>query len=127
MVELDGKSDSYFIDVGNYLSIYDYNAAKLRDRNLPKVYNDVDANFWQWESEARRQKFDQLRIGADKANNNSMFVIGAILANHLVSAIDAIWEAHKINQYTNSHLNLDVKFGDGNFQPNVNVGLTARF
>jgi hypothetical protein len=126
-VDLDGKSESYFIDVGNYNSIYDYNEAKLRDRNLPDYYRDVDTFFWQWQNESKRQKFDQLRIASDTANNRSMFVVGAILANHLVSAIDAVWSAHKANQVSQSKINLDVQFGDGYIQPTVNIGLTARF
>lgn len=126
-VELDGKSDSYFIDVGNYNSIYDYNDAKLRDRNLPDYYRDVDTFYWQWQSQENRQKFDQLRISSDTANNRSMFVIGAILANHVLSAIDAVWSAHKVNKISQSKINLDVQFGDGYIQPTVNVGLTARF
>lgn len=125
-VELEGKSDSYFIDVGNYSSIYEYNAAKLRQRNLPEYYRDEQAYFWQWQSEAHRQKFDQLRIASDKANNRSMFVIGAILANHVLSAIDAVWSAHKASQQQPA-IGMDVRVGDGWYQPMVNVGLTARF
>jgi hypothetical protein len=86
-VDLDGKSDSYFVDVGNYDSIHDYNAAKLRQRNLADYYRDIEANFWQWESQQQREKFDQLRISADRADNQSLFVIGAIFANHILSAL----------------------------------------
>ncbi|NOY58110.1 MAG: hypothetical protein GXO75_04120 [Calditrichaeota bacterium] len=126
-VDLHGKSDSYFIDVGNYNSIYEYNAAKLRDRNLNKYYRDVDTFYWQWESKIRRDKFDQLRISSDLAHNRSMFVIGAILANHVFSAIDAVWSAHRFEKAREASLNWDVKFGDGLIQPNVNVSLTAKF
>ncbi len=126
-VDLHGKSDSYFIDVGNYNSIYDYNAAKLRDRNLNKYYRDVDAFYWQWEDRAHRDKFDQLRISSDLAHNRSMFVIGAILANHVLSAIDAVWSAHKYEKVRESSLDMKMKFGDGLLQPNFKVSLTAKF
>jgi hypothetical protein len=124
-VGLDGKSESYFVDVGNYNSIYDYNAAKLRQRNLNDYYRDVDSNYWQWESEQRREKFDQLRISADRADNRSLFVIGAIFANHILSAIDAIWTTHKYEKRREKIL--DVQIGDGVYSPAVLFSVTARF
>ncbi|MBN1999489.1 hypothetical protein JW935_18165, partial [candidate division KSB1 bacterium] len=80
-VSLANKSESYFVDIGNYGSIYEYNSAKLRQRNLPDYYYDVEGQFWQWDSDNNRQKFEQLRIDADSAHNLSLFFIGAIIAN----------------------------------------------
>jgi len=126
-VELEGKSDSYFVDIGNYDSIYEYNAAKLRQRNLPDYYRDIENNYWNWENEAYRQKFDQLRISADKANNRATFVVGAILANHVISAIDAVWSVYKYEKNRQASLDWNLQLGDGIVTPNVNVSLTARF
>jgi len=87
----------------------------------------VDTFYWQWQDKVHRDKFDQLRISSDLAHNRSMFVIGAILANHVLSAIDAVWSVHKYEKAREASLNWDVKFGDGLIQPNFNVSLTARF
>ena len=124
-VDLDGKSDSYFVDVGNYDTIYDYNAAKLRQRNLADYYRDIEANFWQWESQQHREKFDQLRISADRADNRSLFVIGAIFANHILSAIDAVWSAHRYEKIREKAL--EVRFGDGVGSSAVLLTATIRF
>ena len=126
-VELEGKSDSYFVDIGNYDSIYEYNAAKLRQRNLPDYYRDIEQYYWNWENEAHRHKFDQLRISADNANNRATFVVGAILANHVISAIDAVWSVYKYEKNRQASLDWNLQLGDGVMSPNVNVSLTARF
>ena len=126
-VDLDGKSSSYFIDVGNYDNIDDYNAEQLRNRNLPKYYYDTETYYWNWENEAHRQKFDDLRIAADTAHNRSQFVIGAIIANHLISAIDAVWSVYKFNKTSQANIDCDIKFGDGIIQPHLNIQLTAHF
>ncbi len=126
-VDLNGKSESYFIDVENYASIYEYNAAKLRQRNLNKYYRDVEGFYWQWDSESNRQKYEQLRISADTADNRALFVIGAILANHVISAIDAVWTVHKVNKARQSSVNWDVQFGDGYMQPTVLVSMSKQF
>ena len=126
-VELRGKSDSYFIDLGNYQSIYDYNAAKLRQRNLPEYYTDVETYFWNWDSSASRARFEQLRISADKADNRALFAIGAILANHVISAIDAIWSVTRYNRNQQSTIDWGIRFGAGPWQPSVNLSLSASF
>jgi hypothetical protein len=126
-VDLTGKSDSYFVDVGNYASIYEYNAAKLRGRNLPAYYRDIEANYWQWDSESSRRKYDQLRISADKADNRSTFMLGIILANHVISAIDAVWSVHKYNKSSLLSPDLDIKLGDGIHRPTIQIMLSASF
>lgn len=126
-VDLSGKEDSYFVNMGNYNSIYDYNAAKLRQRNLLEYYQDVEKYYWQWDTAAHRNHFDQLRISADKADNRATFIIGAIFANHLISAIDAIWAFRSYQHSQQTSLEWDVQFGDGLIQPNVNVGVAAHF
>jgi len=126
-VNLEGKSESYFIDVGNYRSIYTYNAAKLRQRNLPKYYRDMAKYYWQWEDEASRAEFDQLRISADMAHSRSLFVIGAIFANHVVSAVDAVIMAHKHNRKSSTAWNWDVRFGDGMSEPMVTMTVRGEF
>ena len=73
------------------------------------------------------QKFDELRISADTADNRAKFILGAIVANHILSAIDAVWSVHKYEKNRISKINWDVYFGDGLVQPTVNVNLTAHF
>jgi hypothetical protein len=126
-VDVTGKSDTYFIDVGNYRSIHTYNAAKLRQRNLPKYYRDVEKYFWQWDTESHRKKFDDLRVSADKANSRSLFVVGAVFANHLISAIDAVVMAHHANKPAKQAFLWDVRFGDGEMEPLVQVGVRGEF
>jgi len=125
-VDPAGKTETYYIDISNYADIDAYNAAKLRQRNLADYYKDVDANYWKWESDAHRVRFDQMRLSAARADNRATFVLGAIFANHLISAIDAVWSVHKHNSKLAQRLDWDVRLGDGMIQPNVNLSLQVR-
>ncbi|MBN1559982.1 hypothetical protein JW998_07010, partial [candidate division KSB1 bacterium] len=51
-VNLDGKNHTYFINVGNFDSIYDYNEYRLRQRDWANYYQDVDFWYWNWSSRA---------------------------------------------------------------------------
>jgi hypothetical protein len=126
-VNLDGKNNTYFIDVGNFSSIYEHNDYRLQQRNFNKYYEDIDFNYWKWDSQANMDKFDQLRISADTADNRSLFVLGAIVANHIFSAIDAVWSVHRYEKARLSNVDWNIRFGDGLMQPNMRFSLTAHF
>jgi len=126
-VNLEGKNNTYFIDVGNFASIYEHNDYRLQQRNFKKYYQDIDYYFWQWESEASRVKFDELRVSADTADNRALFMLGAIVANHVVSAIDAVWSVYRYENARLSHIDLNLQFGDGVLQPTWQLSLSARF
>jgi hypothetical protein len=126
-VNLDGKNHTYFIDVGNFDNIYEHNDYRLQQRNWNKYYQDTDFWYWNWDSKEHMQKFDDLRISADTADNRAKFVLGVIVANHIVSAIDAVWSVYRAEKKNTSAIDWDVRFGDGRIQPTVNINVAAHF
>ncbi|MDZ7264476.1 MAG: hypothetical protein ONB16_07820 [candidate division KSB1 bacterium] len=95
--QIKGKSPQFYVDLGNYQDVYEYNAAKQRMFEFEKVYHD-ESYFWSWDIAANRQKFDHMRIAGDRAKNRAVFVLGGIFANHLLSAIHAVWQTHRYNK-----------------------------
>ncbi len=88
-ISLSGKNDRYFIDIGEYMSVQDYNQQMLRDRTPHKVMDENSSLAWNWDTKANQLNFRNLRISSDQAFNNTKFVAAAIIINHIVSAIDA--------------------------------------
>jgi hypothetical protein len=88
-VNLAGKNDQYFVDIGNFISIDEYNQKKLRDRDPGKLYDPALGYAWQWDSDASRSAFRDRRVISETAYNNMRFVVAAILINHVASAINA--------------------------------------
>jgi hypothetical protein len=86
---IDGKDDQFFVNVGNFSSVYDYNEKKLRDRDVIDVYDPNGLYFWQWDNNQSRLRFRDLRVKSDNVFNNVRFVVGAIIVNHIASAINA--------------------------------------
>lgn len=85
------KAHKYFVNIGNYPNIYEYNAAKLNYRSLDEVYPEDASHYWQWDNDINRHDFKMMRIRSDNANYRALFSLGAVLVNHMVSAIDAVW------------------------------------
>lgn len=86
--DVAGKSSQYFVNIGNFLNTQDYNVKKIHDGTYGMIYYDPSYQ-WQWQSNADRAKFKDLRIKADAYLNYGRYTLAVILLNHLVSAIDA--------------------------------------
>ncbi|MBN2010206.1 hypothetical protein JW960_12745 [candidate division KSB1 bacterium] len=95
--DVSDKPSQYFVDMGNYMDVRDYNDAKQRNREFYKIYDETDY-FWAWDNEAQQHEFEDLRISSDRARNRAIFIVGGILANHLISTIDAVWKSYKYNK-----------------------------
>jgi hypothetical protein len=109
-ISVAGRTDQYFVDIGNFLNTNDFNNKKLRDRDASLVY---DASYaWQWDSDASRAAFKGQRIASDNAYNNTKFVVAAIIINHVASAINAARVAIAYNKALQGALG-DVQFGAG--------------
>jgi len=89
-VKLSGKDHQYFVNIENYNDIREYNDAKLRQRDAGALYPENKDYTWQWDSKSSRLRYVKLRVASDRAYNRSLFVIGGVILNHIVSGIDAI-------------------------------------
>jgi TM2 domain-containing membrane protein YozV len=86
---INGKSDQFFIDIGDFASMNDYNTYQLQQRNIYGLYYAGLGQYWKWDNAANQQLYVNLRDNSDVWFNNASFVVAAIVANHLISAIDA--------------------------------------
>ena len=97
-ISAEGKNDQFFVDIGNFLTIDDYNDKKLRDREPEKLYDPLAGYAWRWNSEAARMTFREQRVAGETMYNNQKFVGAAILINHVISAINAARAAIAYNK-----------------------------
>ncbi len=86
-----GKKQQFWVDIGNFDSVEDFNEEKLRQGNLAALRDADGPESWRWDSAENRRKFESLRIRSDRAYERSNFSVFAVVANHLVSAIHALW------------------------------------
>jgi hypothetical protein len=125
---IEGKPSQFFVDIGNYIDIYEYNNAKLRFGEYEKVYDEGDF-FWSWDLDKNRRKFENMRIAGDRALNRSTFVIGAVFANHLISAIHASWQTHRYNKKLDqvSKSNIQIHINTNYFSGEVSINIQKEF
>lgn len=110
-ISLGGKNDQYFVDVGNYNTVSDYNQEALRDRNPYRLYNENSAFAWMWDSRSNREYYRDLRIKSDNMFNSMNFVAAAIAVNHIISAINAARVATAYNARADQTGSLEIRAG----------------
>jgi TM2 domain-containing membrane protein YozV len=111
-----GKDDQYFVDIGNFMNIREYNEKQARDREPDRIYTPAAAYAWQWQTDADRAQYRDSRIKSEEMWNNKKFVAAAILINHVASAINAGRSAAAYNKANATGLSFraDVLGGLGN-------------
>jgi hypothetical protein len=117
-VDPSGKDDQYYVDIGNFLDIYEYNEKQLRDRDPEELY-DPDAGYaWAWDSDASRATYREQRIDSETMYNNKKFVVAGLIANRVASAINAV---RSVIAYNDA---IDEALGDLSFRADVLGGLS---
>ncbi len=100
----ENKNDDYYVNVSNFLSVNDFNEKRLRDRDYKSIYDPNSNLAWSWDSDANRKKFRDMRVSADEVLNNTKFVVIAMIANRVFSAINAA----RLTSNYNSDLSLSL-------------------
>ncbi len=100
-VSQGSKDDGYWIDIGKYDVIYEYNEQRRRDRDVDAIYEENAINYWRWDTHSNRLDYDGRRIHSRELEQNEVYYIGGIVLNHLVSAINALRVAKAYNRNLN--------------------------
>ena len=93
-----GKDAQYWIDIGKYDNIYEYNEQRRRDRNVDAIYVEGGRYYWQCDNRDNRLFYDLKRIKTREMEQMEIYYIGGIVLNHLVSAINALRLARIYNK-----------------------------
>jgi hypothetical protein len=93
-----GKNDQFWIDIGKYDTIYEYNEQRIRERDLDAIYPENQFWFWNWDNTDSRFFYDSKRIATRESERNRLYFFAAIALNHLVSAINALRLANSHNR-----------------------------
>ncbi|MCP4583995.1 MAG: hypothetical protein GY839_20480 [candidate division Zixibacteria bacterium] len=104
--------------------------AAVYDRENAVLFPETPEYFWDWDNPEDRQKYRNLRNQSKTAFERADITVGVIIANHLVSAIEAFFSAGKHNRHlefadTGFKFKYNVKPSLAN--PSISISLTKNF
>jgi len=112
-VNLNGKDDKYFGDIGNYVDIYQYNRRQELDRNFEDIYNE-QTHYWKWSGQEQRSEYRAMWKSSEEWYNSTRFIVGALILNRVASIINAIRLVNAHNKNLKKELDWQIGFNYSN-------------
>ena len=104
-VNTTGKDKQFWIDIGKYNSVFDFNEQRRRDRYFDAIYVNEQSDFWFWDNKENRLRYDGNRLRANEISGQDVYFYASIVVNHLVSAINSLRIARKHNRQLSGQAN----------------------
>ncbi len=96
--DLAGRNDEFLDLVGFYVSTREYNAlGRVSDPERP-YFDESPANYWEWQTGKERAVYRDLKNGSREANRRAEFMVGLAVVNRILSTIDAIRDARRMER-----------------------------
>ena len=109
-VNTESKDENYYATIGEYLNIDQYNDEKAFERSFEEMY-DTEEYFWKWNTSEERKSYRSMWVSSEQTFNNVRFVVGALLLNRVISAINAVRLVSKYNDNLNTEVGWNVSVG----------------
>lgn len=94
--DIRGRGRTFTLAVANFNNLEDYNNYQLRVRNWDNLLADTPVNQWNWDEEASRLQYQDMRERVDKNDNQLPTIITLMVLNRVVSGISAYNHARRI-------------------------------
>ncbi len=84
------KPDGYVSNIGKFTDIFVYNDVQRRFTGPEgNLYAETPDNYWRWDSEKGRVKYDNLRIRSRSFKRYSEFTLYGVFVNHVIGMVSA--------------------------------------
>jgi hypothetical protein len=104
--------------------------ARVYDRNEAALFPETSLYYWNWDNRESRQSYRNLRNQSKTAYERADITVGILIANHMISAIEAFFAASRHNrhlEFSDSGLKLKYRLEPNPGNPAVSLSLVKSF
>jgi hypothetical protein len=109
-INTNGKDETYYANISEFEDIVQYNNEKALERNFDQMYN-TESYFWKWGSTEERQTYRSIWSSSEQTYNDLRFVVGLMLLNRVVSAINAARLVSAYNSRIDEQMSWNISLG----------------
>jgi hypothetical protein len=122
-----GKDADYYAIISEYLSIDEYNDEQSLNRNFEEMYNREEF-YWNWQNPEDRRSYRSMWVSSEQAYNNLRFVVGGLILNRLISAINAVRSVSAYNRrLSEQSWNMSVSYSPDVLNPGLRLNFQTSF
>lgn len=114
----ENKDEDYYATIGEYLDIDQYNDQKAFEYSFDEMY-DTETHFWKWNTSEERKEYRNMWVSSEQTFNDVRFVVGALLLNRVISAINAVRLVSKYNNNLSQEVGWNVSLGVQSYPDNT--------
>lgn len=123
------KDDNFYATIGDYSDIDKYNDQMALEGNFQDMYSP-QYYYWKWNSTEDRRSYRSMWVSSEQTFNDVRFVVGALILNRVVSAINAVRLVSKYNNSISEEVGWDISVGvqsHQNLPMSVNLNFIKNF
>lgn len=120
----ESKNSDYWVNIGLYNNVDDYNFAMVKQGNYRAMYNN-SADAWNWSSEDNKARYRSMWKSTENVRNNSNLLLSVLVLNRIASAINAVRLVTLYNKGLEAN-NMSLSF-DLNTNPDNSQGVVMNF
>jgi len=122
-----GKDEDYYATISEYLSIDEYNNEQALNRNFEEMY-DTREFYWNWQNPGDRKSYRSMWVSSEQAYNNLRFVVGGLIVNRIISAINAVRSVSAYNKkMQDQSWNISVSYSGDVLNPGLRLNFQTGF
>ena len=95
--ELVGRGRDFELAVSSFDNQDEYNDFQRRNRQVNNLF-EGEQFFWEWESTADRERFNDIRDRRDRAENQLPALVGLLVVNRVFSGITSFTRAKRMGR-----------------------------
>lgn len=111
-INLSERERSFRLAVAGYNSLREYNDYQERSRNWDGIYPETDENYWEWESEDKRQSYNDMRSRRDNIERQAPALLGMMVVNRVIAGVSAFTTVRNQRQNYSVHVSPVGRPGD---------------
>jgi hypothetical protein len=119
------KDGTYYATIADYSDINVYNDEKAFEGSFDEMYS-TQIFYWKWNSKEQRRTYRSMWLSSEQTFNDVRFVVGALILNRVVSAINAVRLVSKYNNSLKEEVSWNLSVGL-NSNLNLPTALTLNF
>lgn len=96
--DLSTRNREFALAVSGYDNLSEYNDYQLRSRNWDNLLPDTQENQWDWDENASRLRFQDMRERADRNDNQLPTIITLMVLNRVTSGLNAFTKARNMSK-----------------------------
>lgn len=96
------KPSKYYVNIGKYSDIYTYNEIQRRITGTEFLYDETDANYWHWQKDSDRRKYDKMRADTKRFQQISTYMYFGLFVNHMMGIVHVVRQHKRITTAHNS-------------------------